>query len=822
MAIDPAERKKPISLNYRQIQGLSVPAKRSLFKLDDRFAKMMASSDMSPTERMTVFPQSVRQNMTPEQQSILSGGQRIWDVNQYTGDMVRDRARRGGYQSGGRSPSANETTMAQSEFDRVMQKVGVRASLDERTSKGINSGVIDRILPSLKNHPQRDEILGVLAKRSKDLGISPSSIAMVWKIENPNLITNLAGGTKGGYVGLYQMGAAALKDVGLTKNQYAKMTPTQQDEIWSQWHKKYDRIPDDIKNDPNKVATFLMARQLTVSVDLNNPDANLSPGATQAKEIGGSNTTLNSIQAYMNKTNPENESGFDSASAEPLGNFEEWKRQNPDGTKEQFATAMEVEYQRTINAENAATAMATTLIASGATAEQVAEMQSTFRNDPGNFYTKAEELGIPKLVAEKARETATAMGDFAKFVNEVQGTEAGKRDLPIDNHLRNIMGQAAAITNVDSTTRVTSGGQGKMPDGKKSKGEIGTHEHYVHEGETGGGAADFNYQVTDPDTGKTRTINPYGSAEDMELVAKLTEEFAAGGGRSAGFGYMSDKTKIHFGTSRRGNFGVYKGPQYLKEAFGRGRARYLKELKDRGLDDEDAGRSLFAEKQKERDILKQQVAKAESVTSIPTTPLPPAGWDRADLGATPTTATASIPPLPEPETPPETLSDMHLKDMVAAATSPEPPKLTKGTGPEGVIVDDTTNIVVGEGEDGKGKKGAGDNKELVTVQPLNSDGTPKRDDRSSTSKDTGPLPNITVQASQPDMPPQQDAEQNRDPSKVDSRMTSAPGQPDTGWSGEVTNYTPASLTRYWEDTCGYRKEEGWSGLLPMTKSSSVA
>ena len=754
MSIDPNEKHKSLTVKFEDIMGLNQKAQREVLK-KPAFKDML--SQLSPAQRIELFPGYYRQTLDSEQQSILSGksGGGIWSSLM----GAADRANAGGFGAktgtmiGG--PSAS-VTIPKSEFDKVLEKTGMSKV---RRDSMIRTQAAGQIPIEYGKKPILDVYNSAIRA-----GMSPIAAKAFTKHV----------GRENDFRSQYMFGTHAEMAAGAGNRPNTGIIswgdPARRKAFMS--HMQGLGLMDERGNMPNSQEAL---------------DAQAAFAFDEMKNYKGSDAfrsgdvTEEEAMLFLDKYIGWDAAGrkHDAAkSKEKMASYgnelESYKKELGTTIEDTAMPTMEEKYARTVAVEQANAQLGSTLLQVGVepgvvSAMQIEAVKASETGDWKQFYKLAEDNNVEKVVADNARETATQSGEFAKYVEEAQGTEAGKRNLRIDTHLRNIMGQAAAITDPNSNTRVTSGGQGELPDGTKSKGNTGTHEHNVHKGNTGGGAADFNYKITDPDTGKTRILD-YRKVEDAAALEKLTEEFAAGGGRSAGFGYMTDKTKIHFGISRYGDPGVYAGPKYLKDAFDRGRARYLNELKERGLED-DAGRTLFAEKQKERAAREQQVANADSVKIEPSKT---AGWDKIDSGMTPTpTATVAETPASTP------VATTEAPTPAAPPEVPEEPTVVSqnyaGTGTSGIYVPEPSAIIPLSGDiAGKKIETIGERgPEKVTVE------NSVQANRANTAKDTGPLAR-EAPVPQPEEQPEQEQQASAQPSPVQMAMSNGRGQSEPG------------------------------------------
>lgn len=168
---------------------------------------------------------------------------------------------------------------------------------------------LSKIIPSIRNNPALAEAIN---KQAKELGVTPASIAMVLKVENPNLNASISGGAGKRYSGLYQMGPAELRSVGHTPESFKSLSAVEQTEVWGQWLKKvnFTGRANITEGDTNQNFTMLMANQLGSGRNLKDKDGNFVLARNQSSNIGGT-VTFNTLAAFARGANPLNEKGTD-------------------------------------------------------------------------------------------------------------------------------------------------------------------------------------------------------------------------------------------------------------------------------------------------------------------------------------------------------------------------------------------------------------------------------------------------------------------------------------------------------------------------------
>tara|TARA_R110000772_G_scaffold99174_1_gene198795 strand:+ start:72820 stop:75276 length:2457 start_codon:yes stop_codon:yes gene_type:complete len=782
MSIDPNEKHKSLTISYRDIMGMNQKAQREILK-KPAFKEML--SELSPAKRIELFPGYYRKDLDADQQSILSGrssgGWNIPDVKRYTGEDVQkyiDRKSRG-------SESAS-VAIPKSEYQKVMEGAGVRSSLDERSSGSIGSVSGNKSNNAYWTPERQKFAINYLMEKGNISRAGATSAVARWRWEAPKGPSD-SNNMGGGHWGIVQWGSDRVKVLEANghniRGEGSTVTNQLDAFIWEGNNVDYEKPRFKALQEAGTLADGARAMadiERAEDYNRNGYDTLRDQTEVTANQIWNAQTMSNPVEGKS---------------------FEEWKKQNPDGTPDQYATAVEVEHQKTLNAEKAATAMATTLIASGATAEQVAALQHTLLYEPEKFDAKAEELEIPKLVAEKARETATAMGGLERSDKSTgQGNLVEK--YPIGEERLFVSG--GTLEGVDprlihmvkeGSKDLPPGYRAEMISGKDSR-DMGTKNH------PSGLATDW---IIYDDKGKQLSHNKYGP--DWKTYEKFYQsvnvrgkelypdvETLWGGAWNSSAAGPGDPMHIQIKQKGVGSQSMRYDPE-----TGLDKNHEFTKLGNYYMSEKEVGEyrsGVLANIEKERELAESKIgsipktAKADAST--------PSKWDRADLGATPAADVASTQPIvPAPENNPSDLTldefaslrkvkkrtDMSLpgkleefnkKARIADEidASEVAPVITAAKGAE-FVTDKATPIVAGE---------AG--KEHVKITPLEGPNRP----RESTSKDTGPIPEAVAEPQPEPQSQQEDQAQSQQPSPVQMAMSNGRGQSQPGLrSADIPN-----------------------------------
>lgn len=511
---------------------------------------------LTPGQLVNLFPRYYRDQL-PD----------VGQINQYTSRL--DGALSGGvkYQSNPQGGSYTPMFATPAEPTKSAQEMAVDSILQE---KGIqprtpqNADSLNKILPGIAKDP---DLVNAVNEQAERFGVTPASIAMILKVENPNLNPAISGGAGNSYSGLFQIGPGELRSIGLTPEQFRGMTAAQQTKVWGDWLESVNfRNRTNLEaGNTNQNFTMLMANQLGSGRDLRDFDQNALVASGQAVSIGGDNVSLASLAEYAERVNPNNIIDIESA-AEQIKALETLQ-------KESAPLADEVRSQ--LDAK-------TLEVYDKASPEQKWNIEQAI---------KAVGVDEFKNRVDKMAKTTNNVGTMAELIvddasgSRIKESQAGFRKLPIKPELRNAMEYAAEQSGV--YIDVFSGGQDKqIHDAMEASGQNSAFRHNV---DIKGipGAADVILYIKD-ENGKVVPLS-VTNPEHAPYIAKFTENISRVV-PSAGIGanYMTtngqvDPRKLHVGgPNEPGAPPATWGdmPDYLKEAHARGVAARAEDLKN--------------------------------------------------------------------------------------------------------------------------------------------------------------------------------------------------------------------------------------------------
>lgn len=510
-------------------------------------------SALTPGQLVNLFPRYYREQL-PD----------IGKINQYASKLEGALSGGAKYQTDskggtytpmfGMPPSKTAQELA---VDNILQEKGIQPRMPQ------NANSLNKILPGIAKDP---DLANAVNEQAERFGVTPASVAMILKVENPGLNPAISGGAGNSYSGLFQIGVRELRSLGLTPEQFRNMSAAEQTRVWGNWLESVNfknRTKIEAGN-TNQNFTMLMANQLGSGRDLTDFDQNALIASGQAVSIGGDYVSLASLAEYAQRVNPNNIIDIESA-AEQIESLESLQ-------KELVPLADEIRSQldaRTLE------------IYDKAPPEQKWNMEQAI---------KAVGVDEFKTRVDRIAKTTNNVGTMAELIvddasgSRIRESQAGFRKLPIKPELRNAMEYAAEQSGV--YIDVFSGGQDKdIHDAMEASGNKSAWRHSVDiEGIPG--AADV-ILFTKDENGKAVPLSTTNS-EHAPYIANFVENFSRVT-PSAGIGanYMKtngqvDPRKLHVGGPNApgappATWGQM--PDYLAEAHARGVAARAEDLK---------------------------------------------------------------------------------------------------------------------------------------------------------------------------------------------------------------------------------------------------
>ena len=247
-----------------------IPSDRTTLAQSGAISDLISS--LTPGQLTNLFPRYYRDRLPDVGRAVASG----------SGSSL------GGALSGGTSFSGGGgtggTTYTPPPPSKSAQELTVEKILKENNvelKRPQNAGSLDKILPGISKDA---DLMNAVNEQAQRFGVTPASIAMILKVENPNLNPAISGGAGNSYSGLFQIGPGELRSLGLSPEQYRNMTAAEQTRVWGNWLDSVNfkgRTSVESGN-TNQNFTMLMANQLGSGRDLKEFNQNSILAAGQA------------------------------------------------------------------------------------------------------------------------------------------------------------------------------------------------------------------------------------------------------------------------------------------------------------------------------------------------------------------------------------------------------------------------------------------------------------------------------------------------------------------------------------------------------------
>ena len=292
-----------MTIDYKKMLRM-IPSDRTTLAQSGAISDLISS--LTPGQLTNLFPRYYRDRLPDVGRAVASG----------SGSSL------GGALSGGTSFSGGGgtggTTYTPPPPSKSAQELTVEKILKENNvelKRPQNAGSLDKILPGISKDA---DLMNAVNEQAQRFGVTPASIAMILKVENPNLNPAISGGAGNSYSGLFQIGPGELRSLGLSPEQYRNMTAAEQTRVWGNWLDSVNfkgRTSVESGN-TNQNFTMLMANQLGSGRDLKEFNQNSILAAGQAASIGGDRVTLSSLAQFAQSVNPSNIVDIESAAEE--------------------------------------------------------------------------------------------------------------------------------------------------------------------------------------------------------------------------------------------------------------------------------------------------------------------------------------------------------------------------------------------------------------------------------------------------------------------------------------------------------------------------
>lgn len=601
-----------MTIDYRKMLRM-VPTDRATLAQSGTINDLIGS--LTPGQLANLFPKYYRDRLPDTGLSSVSGGGLL------SGTLSGGTRISGGTGGNGTySPAVAPPRPSKTAQELAVEQILRESNIEPK--KPSNAQTLDKIIPGISNDA---DLVAAINEQASRFGVTPASIAMVVKVENPGLNPGISGGAGGRFSGLYQIGPTELGTLGLTPEQYRAMSAAEQTRVWGNWLESVNfRNRTNLESgNTNQNFTMLMANQLGSGRDLRNFDPNSQLASGQASYIGGNNVTFSSLNSFAESVNPGNAIDFEAATdniqsleslrSELIPLSEEIRNKLDPKTLELYDKGgPEVKW----NIEHA--------IGSVGVDEFNKRVQSIAKSE-GNVIATAQE--IAKVGGDAVLDPTVSR------VSQQQQQLAGTRKLPLQQDLIDTMNYAAQKITEETGRNIYlktfSGGQAALG---TAGPRTGSTEHDL------GGAAD-NYFIEVMPDGTERRLS-LRNPEDKAIMYKAAYHFARAGGRSVGLesGYMGDES-IHLGISRNNPDLTHHADRELSAMVDQGRAEFLREAQEKGWDTRFGYRDFFLQEKQKREAAAEAAARQQSAQAVPS----PVSEGMANAGQPEKPATAGVP-----------------------------------------------------------------------------------------------------------------------------------------------------------------------------------
>ena len=245
-----------MTIDYKKMLRM-IPSDRTTLAQSGAVSDLISS--LTPGQLINLFPRYYRDRLPDIGKSVASG-----PGSSLGGALSGGTNLSGGSAGGGGGGSGGSTYIpAQPPPSKSAQELAVERILKENnieSKRASNADSLNKILPGISGNP---DLVNAVNEQAQRFGITSASIAMILKVENPNLNPSISGGASNKFSGLFQIGPGELRSIGFTPEQYRSMSAAEQTRVWGNWLESvnFNGRTTLKSGDTNQNFTMLMANQ---------------------------------------------------------------------------------------------------------------------------------------------------------------------------------------------------------------------------------------------------------------------------------------------------------------------------------------------------------------------------------------------------------------------------------------------------------------------------------------------------------------------------------------------------------------------------------